>query len=117
MSGQNFYRLKQIDLDGSYSYSNVILLENQTVNSVVLGVAPLPSSGIISVYLDLPQGGPLSFIITDVSGIELKKFSMKEQAGRTVSELNLNDLSEGVYFLRTELPGGVAAAVNKIVIE
>ena len=116
-NGPNFYRLRQVGLDRSVTYSNIILLENQTFDSFVEGIAPVPAKDNLSVFLDLPQSTIVTFTVTDISGVELKSVKAKQEAGHSVFQLDLLSLSKGIYFLHTAFPGSGVVSINKIVVE
>src|SRR5207244_1431248 len=51
MVGANYYRLKQIDNDGKYSYSNVVLLTRKVTEITLTGVYPNPTTKELNVKI------------------------------------------------------------------
>ena len=86
--GNNYYRLKQIDFDGEYEYSEVISIN-------------LPKENEIMIYPN-PVNDKINFI-----GIEAGEIIIIDNAGRNVlqtnfidSELNIPALPKGLYFIQ-----------------
>jgi hypothetical protein len=96
-TGPRYYRLKIIDLDGSYFYS--------PVRSVVFGniaawqVYPNPSSGRFAVTYQLNTGQKMQVQIIDTKGRIVNEFS--KTAGGFLEKLNidLSHQSAGVYII------------------
>lgn len=101
--GKVFYRLKMIDIDGKYSYSNVLVI-NPLVNTRKLSVYPNPANGS-RIYVDMDE--PLSATSVDVS--------IKDASGRVYSNSSVNvtgsnqqipidikALPTGIYLLNIE---------------
>jgi len=50
-AGINFYRIKQINIDGRYSYSSIIKIWNRKGNGKKV-IAPNPASNKVTIYFD-----------------------------------------------------------------
>ena len=79
----SYYRLKQVDKDKTYSYSNILSINFIKANNIKFVVYPNPNSGEFTV---------------DVSGLENNhpiEITLRDQNGRSVyhSTFNLNDES------------------------
>jgi len=91
LSGINYYRLKQVDMDGSYTYSSIISLYGQSSD---ITVYPNPNNGTFAVKI-LSQNSPYKLIITDVQGK-----TVYTDNGSTIPEtIEINSLSSGMYLL------------------
>ena len=94
--GSAYYRLSQVDVDGSQEFFEIKSVhcgENQAVS-----IYPNPFDD--EIYVDLKYGGNL--VITDKSG---RIFLQKEMnAGAT--SISLNSLATGLYFTRLYLHNG-----------
>lgn len=102
LDGLKFYRLKQIDNDGRYSYSSVIKLSNQLVDA--LSVYPNPVKDLLSI-----SGATIGSkaILTDISGKVLQQLIILQ----TSFTLDMKEYSKGVYLLKTD--NGVTQKVIK----
>ena len=103
-TGQNLYRLKMIDLDGSFAYSriqNVVFAELS-----VMMAYPNPSSGLTTVQLGKNNiGGQASLI--NAFGRILRKINIDHEA----VSVDLGSLAAGVYLLQA--PDGKTLKVVK----
>ena len=107
-----YYRLEQVDLDGSIAQSNVI--------EVLLGARmPLPTEFAVNVYpnpfnpsttisYDLPEGGPVTVVIYDVLGQQVRNLvSQVTSAGRYSIQWDARDnhgrgVASGVYIAKVD---------------
>lgn len=70
--GYNYYRLNQVDYDGTSEYSSIIAV-NYEVKDEVLQVFPSPARDVLQVVTNPDSDLTQSYIIVDVTGIVLKK--------------------------------------------
>jgi len=93
LAGKNYYRLKQLDWNGSYQYSRIVVVDFPTAaTGLMLYPNPVTDGNI---NLDLSENGMLEVKIFNLSGQQVKAFT---QSGRV---LNVKGLSSGKYILRT----------------
>ncbi|MDQ3047317.1 MAG: T9SS type A sorting domain-containing protein [Bacteroidota bacterium] len=94
LDGINYYRLKQVDFNGDYSYSEVIALDNSSEEDALVSVYPNPSTdGQIQIHL---TKGISSLAIYNVLGEELYSVVCNSQENKNLS---FEALSSGVYFI------------------
>lgn len=93
MYGKNFYRLKQIDFDNSYTYSNNIFIENISNTNTVLNVFPNPATGTINVNT---KGYSGELLVTDISGHIIAVIATTGDS----TAINVAGFSSGIYFLK-----------------
>jgi len=93
-SGSVYYRLKQIDIDGSYSYSNLASVFRPLKDGVV--VFPNPTSGVVKILN-----------VEEIQSVEIYdlKGNKKLQTFSNESQLDLSSLEKGVYFLKINMGG------------
>ncbi|MCX6210635.1 MAG: PKD domain-containing protein [Bacteroidetes bacterium] len=103
--GLSYYRLKQIDNDGKFSFSNVLAVEIKNKESFT--IAPNPAKDIANINCNL--SGYLT--ITNLLGIEVKTQSLSMGNNR----LDISNLSKGVYFVSTITNEG--KTTKKLVVE
>ncbi len=116
-AGDNYYRLRQVNLDGSFGYSNVILLQNEIVSPVFNAVTPNPSSGAITISLSTSQGGLADFSVIDLFGRDLFRYSKYIETGKALIDINLTHLPKGIYFIRCSLKEYGFVDLEKIILE
>ncbi len=105
--GDNFYRLKQIDLDRSFDYSVVRQLVFDGLKNVIQ-VYPNPAQDYV--IIDGLNSKATVHIINAV-GQEV----MKQVADANTMKLNINTLPAGMYYIHI-LQDGVEVQVEKVMI-
>jgi hypothetical protein len=89
---QVFYRLKQVDQDGSFSLTEVRLVNYNLENTSIL-IYPNPARGLARIIL--PTGlGPVDIVLHDVTGKEVSRWN------GVVDQLLMDNLNAGAYVLR-----------------
>ncbi len=104
-SEKTYYRLKQVDYDGTYSYSNIAVIslkkDSPCFNPLGTGfVQPNPNFGQFQFIVSLEEGlEGTEFIMTDLLGKQLSISKANLEAGSNQIELDITDFSPGTYFL------------------
>jgi carboxypeptidase T len=100
MTGKNYYRLKQIDYDGIYTYSNEVEVDVHGVTEYALEQNyPNPFNPNTVIGYQLPVTGVVTLKVFDVLGTEIANVVNEHKpAGRHQVEFNAEGLSSGVYF-------------------
>ena len=98
LPGISYYRLKQTDFDGSFEYSEIISVKN---NSATFNVYPNPSDGIsININISGDRNEEVMVSIYDIKGREMfSKNIFKSDEENTFVLLPENKLSPGVYMI------------------
>ncbi len=98
---KNYYRLKMIDRDGKFRYSNTIVFSNsQTQDIVISNVAPNPFTEIIKLNVELKNMTLLQIQMTDFSGRIVYTKTVQGMEGVNSIQCNgLGKLSAGVYMI------------------
>jgi Secretion system C-terminal sorting domain len=93
-----YYRLKMIDKNGIFSFSEIKKLVTKTGNTDI-SVFPMPAANVMSVMVPQAwQGKPTKYLITDVTGKTILSKSVAN-TGQTET-FDITTLSQGVYFLK-----------------
>ena len=91
-----FYRLKQIDIDGKFKYSNIVRLRYSEKNTVNTIVYPNPTQGSVTILAgDNSLVGSMA-VLYDINGrmLESIKITANSQA------VNLSKYVNGTYLIR-----------------
>jgi hypothetical protein len=96
------YRLKQIDFDGSFGYSDVVDVVYEVPVDFSLGQNyPNPFNPSTKIVYTLPVNGVVSLIVYDNLGTEVVNLVNEVKvAGRYEVEFSAANLSSGIYFYR-----------------
>ncbi len=93
LSGNNFYRLKMVDNDGSYSYSGIRKLSfDEGVN---ISIYPNPATDYIHVALPVTTILPVSVQIKDIDGRNIKSAIFNSAN----FEIKTSELVSGTYLI------------------
>ena len=114
--GTYFYRLKQINTDGTFEYSPEISVSFQKLLTYQLQQNyPNPFNPVTMIAFDLPQQSDVRLVLVNVRGDVIKVITEGSyQAGRHEVVLNAADLASGIYFYRIEAGGFMD--VKKLVV-
>ena len=101
----NYYRLKQFDKEGRFTYSVIRLLRFNATN--VITITPNPASDFIKVYSTLTS---LKVNLFDAAGRRLVSKIITNGSG----EINISHLSKGTYMVVAE-NNGIRIETKKII--
>jgi hypothetical protein len=98
--GANYYRLKIVDRDQSFSYSNIVIikLEQSAVNDIV-GVFPNPSSGIFTAAISTASDVATALRVYDVLGKTVLVKEVNLTSGLNNVEINLKEFPSASYIV------------------
>lgn len=101
IQGQSFYRLKQVDLSGEFSYSPIESAFTPFTNNLELAIMPNPvtKGEEITFEYSLPTGSNYAILgIYDMQGKTVTKAILNTEIQRET--YNTSKLNEGIYFVR-----------------
>ena len=116
VEGNSSYRLKQIDFDGTYEYSNVVEVINNTIVDFSLEQNfPNPFNPNTKISWQSPISGNQTLIIYDVLGNEVAKpVNEFKSAGKYEINFDASELSSGIYFYKVAV--GKFAETKKMIL-
>ena len=97
-----YYRLKQIDFDGTYEYSNEVIIEISQPQSYLLNQNyPNPFNPTTMISWQLPESNFVILKIYDVLGNEISTLVNEEKsAGEYEIEFSAENFSSGIYYYK-----------------
>ncbi|WP_179862149.1 T9SS type A sorting domain-containing protein [Longibacter salinarum] len=100
------YRLRQVDVDGGESMSDVVTVRLSADRLQLLGSAPNPVISTSKIRYALPEQANVRVALYDVLGREVRVLEQGARAAREHSvSFDASGLSSGVYFIRLEAMG------------
>ena len=96
------YRLKQVDLDGAFEYSEAVEVAIAAPEELTLhGNYPNPFAGQTTIRYEVPKSGDVRLAVYDVLGQRVALLANETQdTGRKEMTFTARNLSSGVYFVR-----------------
>ncbi len=104
--GNYLYRIKQLDFDGAFEYSKDLVLTIME-EDIKLRVYPNPANDRISIECGLSQPEDLQLQVYSVSGKLMKSEGLAGQKGSNHVQIDVSDLSPGVYFVTKRSQSGI----------
>lgn len=95
LNGTNYYRLVLVNLDNSYTYSDVKVLQTGAVAAKV-NFFPNPAHDYVNISLEGTTGKEVTILLTSVSGRLLQE---KTAAAGSVVTFSIQNVASGMYFL------------------
>lgn len=113
-----FYRLKQVDLDGKFTFSNTVFIKGEAVTElVVTSLYPNPTNQLLNVVLEAPAAQRVQLVITDLAGKTVQQQTLELQKGTNSKTVKVAALAKGTYVAKVVCANGCEAAVRKFVKE
>jgi hypothetical protein len=104
----NYYRLRQIDLDNRYEYSRVVLIKNPQTDKNPFRVLRNPFSNTIDIQFGRAPNGPVQAKLMDMSGrVMLNWSSSNVSLTRIRIDAGEKLLSQAIYLLQVNVDGKV----------
>lgn len=100
-SGFSYYRLKQVDLDGKFSYSNVAFVDMAEIVKSVMQVYPNITDGAYTVKIKnngAKRQAIIQLINAEGRSIHLQTIQLNE--GNNTFDYSLSEQIPGVYYIR-----------------
>lgn len=98
--GISYYRLKQTDTNGKFSYSNTVAVNYDLKDDEVIHIFPNPSTGKINLVINGQENKQVSIAIIDAAGKELYQSFSRISENKQVITIDMESrLSAGTYIV------------------
>ncbi len=106
LPGINYYRLKQLDTDGKFEYSPLVIADVRATG-LIFDVFPNPSSdGELSVRTVSRSEGSARLEIFDWAGYKVYQEAVQMPEGTMIYPVSMATFPKGAYTARLEMPDG-----------
>jgi hypothetical protein len=103
-----YYRLKQYDIDGKFTYSKVIAVKLQAKEGVVMQVSPNPFVGQVNIRYSSTESGMAQIRIMNMEGqTMLSKQATISKGYNNIQVADLQRLATGMYVAQLSMNGVV----------
>jgi plastocyanin len=115
-AGNYYYRLKQVDFDGSFEYSNIVTADVSAPAKFELSQNyPNPFNPTTKINFAVPTNGNVNLTVYNVLGQKISTLvNGNMKAGNYTVDFNASDLNSGLYFYKLESSG--ATQVKKMML-
>lgn len=97
--GEIYYRLKMVDLDGSFEYSQVVSVNFQP-SLAQLRAFPNPNQGQFSLDIYVPGHQQAELRVLDSQGRKVQQRQLQLEKGMNREEVSLDHLPAGIYVVQ-----------------
>ncbi|XOV66197.1 MAG: T9SS type A sorting domain-containing protein [Fluviicola sp.] len=104
-TGDNYYRLKQVDFDGHYEYSQTLLVRNNLNEKKRMMLYPNPASSKVSVQYFSNKESEARFAIVDISGRIIFEKEQMILKGKNNCPVDISTLDKGQYLFTVVMDG------------
>jgi len=112
-----YYRLKQVDYDGTFTYSKVVKVESTSLPTTFTlnQNYPNPFNPSTVISYSLPVDGAVKLVVTNVLGQEVKELVNGQQtAGSYKINFNAQGLTSGIYFYNLNVKSASGEVFNQV---
>lgn len=98
-SGVRYYRLKMIDIQGTFSYSSVKSIKFSEVTSGIFNVSPNPAANLINIAVHAENQENISLTVTSISGQKIRHRLVTINKGINNITEDIHNLAKGGYII------------------
>lgn len=99
LSGVNYYRIRQVDYDGNFKFSNTVSVKTN-FDKTGISILQNPFYNILTVNLNSPSSQMLSASLIDITGKQVAAEKWSISAGNSRKDFsNVSGLQQGIYIL------------------
>lgn len=114
MLGTNYYQLKQIDIDGTYTKSKIVAVKPELLSATV--IAPNPAQDFVNVQFSSRTAGTSEVTIYNLAGQPVSASTIRISEGENNHRINVKKLGGGHYFMKIN-HGGEATKLRFIKVD
>ncbi|MFH0865110.1 MAG: GEVED domain-containing protein [Bacteroidota bacterium] len=95
-----YYKLKQVDFDGMYSYSDIISVSGEMLSDqpVFINLYPNPASTLVNLEVYSPCEGEMKVEIYDYLGMVIVSEKRNVKKGNDIILFDISKFADGIYY-------------------
>ena len=114
-SGLNYYRLKQVDLDGKFIYTPTRVIRFNEPDAGFVKYFPNPTRGMVYIELSGTMARESKLInISNAAGVVVDQVKLGAVSNNIIS-INLDKYARGIYFIQIKTP--TANSTQRIILK
>ncbi|MEI8087584.1 MAG: T9SS type A sorting domain-containing protein [Paludibacter sp.] len=113
--GYSYYRLKMMDKDAGFTYSNIVKIETEKKSIALTKMYPNPLHDIFNIEIFAERKSDIQIRVYDLLGKSVLNKQVAVQAGLNEYPLNLTSLSAGNYIIEIKDMSGSIIGKSKLV--
>ncbi len=113
-NGNNYYRLKMFDIDGSVSLSNIVMVMNGTKGVFISSMIPTVVRDRARLNISSSLRGNMQLVVTDISGRVVQTQVVSVADGNQEVWLNAGRLASGIFHVTGYINGQRTATIRFI---
>ena len=118
LNGTNYYRLRQLDLDGKEFISNIVVLKSASITKAEISkVYPNPVKEQLNIILNTPNSERVSIRISDLVGKTIFQKELQTNQGDNTVQFNISQLSRGTYLIKVYSSSNSEMSIQKFMKE
>ena len=114
LDGRSYYRLKQVDYNGTYSYS--VIRDVHIRKEFLVFVYPNPATEAVFTELYSDKGTEALLTLTSSSGVVVSRKMVAVQKGLNTFKTTLTGFSAGIYIVNLSMPDAQLNFSSKLMI-
>ena len=94
-----YYRLRIVDFDGTFEFSDIIAIERNKTNIDLVEVYPIPADEELNVMIHAQTDGKAIMVLSDFMGRKIKEEEIQLNSGINRYILNWEEHETAFYYL------------------
>lgn len=114
---KQFYRLRQVDIDGRSKLSNIVIIKDDSrpASLTIDGLFPNPANAEVNIIAASPIRDQITVIVMDATGRTVLENVVSVESGSNTIQLNINKLTNGTYLVKLVCKSNCNTATAKFV--
>jgi hypothetical protein len=113
-----YYKLKQVDFDGKYNYSDIVAIaRDHGAGDIVVNQYPNPATSEINIEIIAPSDCYAEIEIMDMFGRVIIRKNANLQKGTSVLVYDISPLAKGVYLTNLRFDNASTVCIKRFVKE